>query len=68
MIAGLRTVAVVDGDEVPGVAVRGAAGGPRGLDDAAGGVGRDGLVLELADGEDGTLRLRRLLWPGLLWG
>jgi hypothetical protein len=25
-----------------------------GLDDAAGGVGRDGLVLELADGEDGA--------------
>jgi hypothetical protein len=47
-------IAVVDGDEVPGLAVGGAAGEPRGLDDAAGGVGRDGLVLELADGEDGA--------------
>jgi hypothetical protein len=54
MIAGLQRIAVVDGDEVPGPAVGGAGGEPGGLDDAAGGVSRDRLVLELADGEDGA--------------
>jgi len=62
MIAGLRPAAVVGGDEVPGLAVRGAAGEVGGLaqtgarlgEAAAGDVGRDALVLELADGKDGA--------------
>jgi len=46
--------AAVDGDDVLGPAVGGAGGEPGGLDDAAGGVGLDGFVRELADGEEGA--------------
>jgi hypothetical protein len=42
---------VADGDEDPGLAAGGAGGEPGGLDYAKGGVERDGLILELADGE-----------------
>ena len=44
-------VAVIDSDEVPGLAVRGAAGKVGRFHDAAGCGGREGLVLELAHKE-----------------
>ena len=60
--------AVVDGDEVPGLLVLAARGEPGGLDDAPDGIGRDGLVLELADGEDGADGFEDFHGGAFFWG
>ena len=63
-----QRIAVVDCDEVPGLAVRGAAGEVGGVDDAARGVGRDGLVPKLADGEQGADGVKDFHGRASFWG